>query len=567
MINAALVAYPLTDEYRLRLEGRIGGEIVYLHLTELRGKRLDILLRSLRSLQPDQLLLPMQDENHAAILPIMQVIAALTHAKNITIVTPDLRCVAITRRAIAARLVTFFGVCCGICFAAVRSRFELAWLSRAPRARVSRYPARRVLYLKTNLGFGVKAGGSVGHVNGVISGLVAQRYHVDFASGESLLKTSSGVTLLPIQFPPIGLPEEFNHYQFQRIFIRRTIELLKGRQHDFIYHRLSIANYAGVMLSRYFKIPLVLEYNGSEVWAARHWGRHLRFEKLARSAEDACFRHAHLVITVSNVLSEELVSRGVERQRIICYPNCVDAEKFDPARFSRQECEALRKRLGIELDAIIVTFVGTFGAWHGVETLARAIAHMVENEYAGLMEHKIRFLLVGDGVKMQDVRQILRDERCSPFYRLTGLVPQTEAAGYLAASDILVSPHVPNPDGSRFFGSPTKLFEYMAMAKPIVASNLDQIGEVLADGLDAQRLPIHPPPFAEKASAILVEPANIAAIVRGIWFLVERPEWRQVLGNNARKLVLARYTWRLHVAALIDRVDALFGMPLQDYDK
>jgi hypothetical protein len=50
---------------------------------------------------------------------------------------------------------------------------------------------------------------------------------------------------------------------------------------------------------------------------------------------------------------------------------------------------------------------------------------------------------------------------------------------YLDACDILASPHVPSIDESEFFGSPTKLFEYLAMEKGIVASRLGQVGEVI----------------------------------------------------------------------------------------
>ena len=91
--------------------------------------------------------------------------------------------------------------------------------------------------------------------------------------------------------------------------------------------------------------------------------------------------------------------------------------------------------------------------------------------------------MIGDGVKMPDVVRIIEsagharprgpDRHCPAVAR---------APSYLAACDILASPHVPNADGTPFFGSPTKLFEYMAMGKCIVASDLDQVGEILEHG-------------------------------------------------------------------------------------
>ncbi len=67
------------------------------------------------------------------------------------------------------------------------------------------------------------------------------------------------------------------------------------------------------------------------------------------------------------------MERGVEPHRVVWHPNGVDAERFDPARFTDAERQALRARYGIPDDAVLTTFVGTFGQWHGVDVLARAI--------------------------------------------------------------------------------------------------------------------------------------------------------------------------------------------------
>jgi glycosyltransferase involved in cell wall biosynthesis len=124
----------------------------------------------------------------------------------------------------------------------------------------------------------------------------------------------------------------------------------------------------------------------------------------------------------------------------------------------------------------------------------------------------------------------------------------------LAASDVLLSPHVPNPDGTPFFGSPTKLFEYMAMGKPIVASDLDQIGWVLRGWRPGEP---PPPPSAPRASgaAILIEPGSVEELVRGIQQAVKLPKSdRDALGGEARRLALQSFTWDKNVAAVLERL-------------
>jgi glycosyltransferase involved in cell wall biosynthesis len=225
---------------------------------------------------------------------------------------------------------------------------------------------------------------------------------------------------------------------------------------------------------------------------------------------------------------------------------------FDPAKFSRQDREELRRRLNIPADAPLVAFIGTFGQWHGVEVLAQAIRHLVDRHPEWLRASGARFLLVGDGPNMPLVRRALSEAPYSAYVTLTGLIPQADAARYLSASDVVVSPHVRNQDGSRFFGSPTKLFEYMAMGKAIVASDLEQIGVILANGIHAAALPAGEPQGDERRLAVLCEPGDPVALADALRFIVGSRSWRDVLGWNARAEALSKYTWPHHVSAIVE---------------
>jgi glycosyltransferase involved in cell wall biosynthesis len=369
----------------------------------------------------------------------------------------------------------------------------------------------------------------------------------------------AGTDFLPLRIPStFGMPYEYNKYGFQRRLAPQVLEIVRARDLQLVYERMSLSTYSGVIASRALEIPLVLEYNGSEAWTSKHWGSALRDHDLAVMAEDACLRHAHLCVTVSDVLRDELLARGVAEERIACYPNCVDPDLFDPERFGTSDRLALRESLGIAEDAVVVTFLGTFGQWHGVDVLARGMRRLVEEHHEWLDRRRVHFLLVGDGARAAEVDEILGgDARCADFCTRVGLVAQDDAPRYLAISDVAMSPHVPNPDGSRFFGSPTKLFEYMAMALPIVASRLDQIGEVLRPSLHASALPGAELDGATEALSLLAEPGDVEQLVTAIRFLVEQPSWRAALGRNARREALARYTWRHHVATILDRLDGL----------
>src|SRR5262249_894340 len=152
---------------------------------------------------------------------------------------------------------------------------------------------------------------------------------VDFLSMEAPLMADPGVCFLPVRpLATYSVPYETNLFRFQDRFLGQARSLGAG-PHAFIYQRMSVANYAGVVLSREKQIPLVLEYNGSEAWVSANWGVRFRYHDLAVRAEEINLKHAHAVVTVSDVLRDELVGRGVAPSRVVVYPNCIDPAVFD----------------------------------------------------------------------------------------------------------------------------------------------------------------------------------------------------------------------------------------------
>jgi glycosyltransferase involved in cell wall biosynthesis len=261
----------------------------------------------------------------------------------------------------------------------------------------------------------------------------------------------------------------------------------------------------------------------------------LKYDALSRRIEHLNIRAADLLVVVSRPIMDEVVALGVDRARVLVNPNGVDTDRYGP----HVDGSVVRERYGLR-DLTVIGFIGTFGAWHGAEVLARAYAKLVQTD--ATFAKTTRLLMIGAGVTLPDAQRILSEGNAIQNAVFSGLVPQGQGAEYLAACDVLVSPHVPNPDGTAFFGSPTKLFEYMAMGKGIVASRLDQIGEVLEDG----------------KTALLVPPGDVDALSAALARLAGDRALRECLGAEARRVAVERHTWREHTRRTIDALRKRF---------
>lgn len=415
---------------------------------------------------------------------------------------------------------------------AVGAQRAMIHLGKAPSSRTS-CELSRVLYLRPSVGSSSTVGGSVTHAHEVIRALRAAGIKLDAVTTDSSIGEAALRDLDPpcrwrvAKTPGIlkAVPASTG-LGGDAALIRAALR--SAQSSDLIYQRHARFSVAGALLARLTGRPLFLEYNGSEEFVGQYWTpTTLRGQLVA--CERAAIAAATRIFVVSEVDRRNLLRRGVEPKRIIVNPNGVAVE-----RFATGGGAAIRRRLGLTKKDFVIGFIGTFGPWHGAPVLARAFSVVARK-----VPHA-KLVFVGDGPQLSEARERLVADGNDGQAILTGRVASGEVPHYLDACDVLVSPHVALPEGIEFFGSPTKLFEYMAAGKAIVASELGQIADVLDHG----------------RTALLVPPGDVGALASAIQELAGAPELRKELGARARRQA-DRHTWRENAGRIIDAYETL----------
>ena len=381
----------------------------------------------------------------------------------------------------------------------------------------------RIAYLRSTPSAGTQAGGAATHINGFVQGATELGADITVISNDRIAGLDESKLVL-IDPEPIGTTRAAFDLRNNLIFSAEVLLEIERTRPDFIYQRYGRFTWAGVEASLRSGLPLFLEYNGSEVWIGKHWDMSgmipllERFERLNLEA-------ATHIFVVSEVERRNLLRVGVPEEKIVVNSNGVNTETFRPGVGGL----AVRRELGVAENEILAGFVGTFGPWHGVLTLAEAITLLPSDS-------RVRFLLIGGGKLRDEVQRIVSSEGREHQVIFAGHVEHQRVPALLDACDILLSPHVPLEDGSEFFGSPTKLFEYMAIGKGIIASRLGQIGDVLSD----------------EETALLVEPGNARQLADAIIRLSQSRELRERLGATARAAAIAKHTWKHNAQRVLD---------------
>ncbi|MGH9292819.1 MAG: glycosyltransferase [Acidimicrobiales bacterium] len=290
----------------------------------------------------------------------------------------------------------------------------------------------------------------------------------------------------------------------------------------FIWQHHDLFNNTGREMARALGCPLVLFVDAPIVWEDRRLGvrRPLWGKLIEVVGESPQFRSADLVACVSDEVADEVCKRGASRDRVIVTPTGVDTHRFRPGVSGQR----VRQETGLT-GHFVVGWIGSFRPFHGLDLIVEATSRL-QNVIPGL-----GLLLVGDGQERHRIQELARSAGLRPVC-FTGTRPHSVVPEYVAAMDVAV---VASDREDGFHYAPIKLREYMASARAVVAPG---IGEV-------RRLLTH------EENALLVPPADAAALARAIERLYRDELLRLELGRAARAKVLAisweeqvRRVWR-----------------------
>jgi len=234
-------------------------------------------------------------------------------------------------------------------------------------------------------------------------------------------------------------------------------------------------------------------------------------------------RGTAFIICNSGGTESEYVKAGFSNT--LAVPNGVDLGMFGGAKNN----PGLRSKLGLPEDKKIVMYTGHLYAWKGVDVVIEAARNMRDDsEYV--------FVFVGGTEKdIVKYRKIIEDEGLSNV-RFLGHKEQKALPEFLAAADMLLLPNVPISEESERYTSPIKMFEYMASARPIIASDMPSIREVLND-----------------ESAVLIEPGNANALADALQSLARDPARAERLAERACADV-QNFTWQKRTERILSKI-------------
>ncbi|MCU1567145.1 MAG: hypothetical protein JWQ56_2082 [Pseudarthrobacter sp.] len=280
-------------------------------------------------------------------------------------------------------------------------------------------------------------------------------------------------------------------------------------------------------------VPWVYEARGqlADTWAATRGKEALDSERyrLFRDREADAMNRADLVVTLGEQMRKGILQQGIDSRKIIICPNSVGGAFLDEPL----NPPAARAELGLPASGQWVGTVSSLVQYEGLETLLESVALLAPQH------PELRLLIVGDGVAAAGLRKRAADLGLGERAVFTGRVPRARAHLYHQALDIFVVPRQDQQVTRNV--TPLKPVEAMASGRPVVASRLPALAEIVEDGW----------------TGLLAQAENPADFAAKLERLLLSTELKMRMGSAGRNEVLSNRTWKANASVLTSAYDRL----------
>jgi len=227
-------------------------------------------------------------------------------------------------------------------------------------------------------------------------------------------------------------------------------------------------------------------------------------------------RTPYKIIAVTSGIKKYLHDEyDINNEKIVVINNGANTDQFKP-----MDSNESRNKLELDPTKDYVCFVGNLAAWQGVEYLIQA-APLILSKCPN-----VNFLIVGDGIMKDKWMKLAKNSGSFDKFIFTGSIPHERIPLYINSSNVCVAPFIVSRN-AKIGLSALKMYEYLACGKPVVASDIQGVGDLLR----------------KSNGGIAVIPEKSSNLAEGIIKLLRNEQLQKEMGYNGLEFVLMNHSW------------------------
>ncbi len=314
----------------------------------------------------------------------------------------------------------------------------------------------------------------------------------------------------------------FNVYP--HFWAKKIIKFIKENKIEVLHiHDLYMIG-AGLIANRILKLPLIADLHENYVEGLKHYrfansfpGNFLiSIPKWERKEIEWCNKANHLITVIEEAV-ERYKSLGIPKEKITVVANYVNQDEFlSPIKLGAEDNSEILQKFK---DKFVVTYIGGFDIHRGLESVIKAMPEVIKECL------NIKLVLVGKGKNLKALVRLSQNLEVEKYILFEGWQPPSKLPIYIKASDICLIPHLKTVHTDNTI--PHKLFHYMLLEKPIVATNCNPIERIIN----------------ETECGLIYESNDSNGLVECITKLYKDSKLRKEFGLNGKKAVIEKYNW------------------------